>query len=511
MGVHVTVSIDASSAAGRGSELRSAARGGAIIFAGAGLSAFLGFALNFMFARMLGPYGAGVVLQAVAVFSIALSFAKFGLDTTAVWLLPRLVVTERRRIRSAVVALIVPAFAVSALVSAAWLSVWPFLDLASSRAPVYSAITAVAVFLPAASVMTVALAATRAFGGVAAFNTIGNIVVPLLRPIGLVAVLAWGGAAVAASFSWGFPWLVGAVAAVWVLVRQVGRFARAVESPWRPSRATRRQIVRYSLPRTVMSGLEQAVIWLDVVLVGIMLGSAQAGIYGSAARFVNTGIVVFTAIRIVVAPRFSALLADNRRAALAELYGVSGRWILLFGAPIYITFAVFAPTVLGWLGPNFAHGASSMVILCLGSISMLAAGNVQSLLLMSGHVLWGVANKIVVVAFNVALNLVLIPRLGIAGAAVSWAASMVLDSLLAALQVHRALGIGPSLRPVAHVALIVCAAVGVPSLAVEMVMGQGIVPMASAAVASGALLFGCCAWDRERLGLRNARVRVRRT
>jgi hypothetical protein len=87
---------------------------------------------------------------------------------------------------------------------------------------------------------------------------------------------------------------------------------------------------------------------------------------------------------------------------------------------------------------------------------------------------------------------------------------MVLDSVLAAVQVHRALGIGPSLRPVAHVALIVCVAVGLPSLAVEMLLGQGVVPMALAVPVSGALLFGCCAWDRERLGLRNTGLRARR-
>jgi O-antigen/teichoic acid export membrane protein len=489
-------------AAERGSELRSAARGGAMIFAGAGLSAVLGFALNFMFARLLGPYGAGVVLQAVAVFSIVLSFAKFGLDTTAVWLLPRLVVTERDRVRSAVVALLVPAGAVATLVTAAWFAARPFLGVVASGGTVYAAITAVAVFLPAASVMTVALAATRAFGGVGAFNTIGNIVVPLLRPVGLLAVVAGGGAAVAASVSWALPWLVGAVAGVWVLVRQVRRFSRETAGPWRPSRATRRQVVRYSLPRTVMSGLEQAVIWLDVVLVGILLGSTQAGIYGSAARFVSAGVVVFTAVRIVVAPRFSALLAGGRRRELGELYGVTGRWILLFGAPIYITFAVFAPTVLGWLGPGFASGARSMVILCLGSISILAAGNVQSLLLMSGHVIWGVLNKVVVVAVNVALNLVLIPRLGITGAAAAWAASMVLDNALAALQVHRALGIGPSLRQVTHVALVVCGSVALPALTLETVLGQGLASMAGTVLVTGALLAGCCAWDRDRLGLR---------
>jgi len=485
----------------RSTELGSAARGGAITFIGAGTSAALGFAFNIMVARMVGPFGAGVVLQAVALFTIAMALSRLGLDTTAVWVLPPLVRTDKSRLRSVVTGVLAPAAVIPLFIVAAWYAYAALRPPSSGNQAVYSAISGVAPFLPAATVMIVALAATRAFGGVVPFNLIGNIAVPALRPALLAVVVALGGGTLAAALSWAVPWFVGLVFALVILLRMLLRSTRTVGGTWLPDRRTMRSIFSYSLPRTLMAGLEQTYIWLDVLLVGVILGSADAGIYGSAARFVAAGVVVLTAFRIVVAPRFSVLLAERRTAEVEELYSVTARWVLLFGAPIYLTLAVFAPTVLGWLGPGFGSGVSSMVILSLGSIVVLAAGNVQSLLLMSGRSSWGAFNKLVVVLFNVTGNLILLPRIGIVGAALTWAASMVLDTGLAAWQVRRATGIALGARSVGATALMVSLCVAVPSLAVVAIVGQGTWQMVVGVTLSGMVLLAYCYLDRRRLRL----------
>jgi O-antigen/teichoic acid export membrane protein len=214
---------------------------------------------------------------------------------------------------------------------------------------------------------------------------------------------------------------------------------------------------------------------------------------------VSAGVVVLTALRIVVAPRFSALLAAERRTEVEELYAVTARWILLFGAPIYLLLAVFAPTVLSWLGKDFHDGASSLVILSLGSIVVLAAGNIQSLLLMSGRSGLGAFNKMIVVAFNVTSNFVLIPLIGIEGAAISWAGAMVLDTSLAAYQVRRATGIALAPQEVGMTVMWVAVCVAGPSLLIAEVFGQGTVQMIAAALVSGLVLLGYCTMDRTRL------------
>jgi O-antigen/teichoic acid export membrane protein len=475
-------------------------------------SAILGFAFSIMLAREIGAHGAGVVLEAIATFTITMALVKLGLDTTAIWMLPRMVRSEPERVQMALVGILVPAALLPLVVTAAW-CVWLLLDHggAATHRPVIAAITMTTIFLPFASLMTVALAATRAFGGVIPFNLIGNIVVPGLRPLLLFIVVGLGGGTLAAAASYSIPWFVGTVFALLCLVSGARRVTRSLpDVTWVPDRALIREVLTYSLPRTLMSGLEQTVIWIDVVLVGLILGSTQAGIYGSASRFVSAGVVVLTALRIVVAPRFSALLAVGRKAEVEELYAVTARWILLFGAPIYLLLAVFAPTVLGWLGKGFQGGVSSLVTLSIGSIVVLAAGNVQSLLLMSGRSALGALNKLIVVAFNVTGNFVLIPRMGIEGAAVAWAGAMVLDTLLAAYQVHRSTGIALAPKEVGVTAIWVSLCVVAPSLLVAVAFGQGSIQMLAAAVASGMVLLIYCALDRKRLRM-DELIRMRRS
>jgi O-antigen/teichoic acid export membrane protein len=485
----------------RRSEVRSAAKGGVVTLVGAAVSSALGFALNLMFARVLGPHGAGVVLQSIGVFTISLSFGKLGLDTTAVWCLPRFMVGDREKVKPALIGLLLPALATALLVDLIWVALVTLPQFHVFSHEVRSAVLVTAVFLPAASVMVVALAATRAFGGVVPYNVIGNVVVPALRPAGLLLVAAMGGAATAASFSWAWPWLLGAVAALLVVARQVGRRDDLAAMPWRRDSQVSREIFRYSLPRSVMAGFEQAILWLDVILVGSILGASQAGIYGSAARFVFAGTLVLTALRIVVAPRFSAMIAAREFDALSHLYLVTTRWIVIFGSPVYVTLAIFAPTVMAWFGPGFGPGARSMTILSVGSLAILAAGNVQSLLLMSGRIGWGVFNKLTVFVFNLAMNLWLIPRVGITGAAVSWALSMVLDTVLAAVQVRRATGLTLAPAQTASALAVVCACVGIPSALIVSLLGQGNPQLALAIACSGALLLTYCFFDRHRLEL----------
>jgi uncharacterized membrane-anchored protein len=96
-------------------------------------------------------------------------------------------------------------------------------------------------------------------------------------------------------------------------------------------------------------------------------------------------------------------------------------------------------------------------------------------------------------------NLLLVPHVGINGAAATWAASMALDTSLAAWQVHRATGIALALRSVALTAGAVAVCVAAPALLVAAVAGQGTWQLLASAVIGGLVLLGYCVLDRRRL------------
>lgn len=488
----------------RPDELGRAARGAAVVLAGSTLSALLGFAFVIVLGRNLGADGAGVVLQMVGVFTIALSIGTLGLDTAAIWLLPRLRQESPDQVRPALTAMVLLAGLWATVIVVLWYAVGAVLSH-GTRSPVQESMDAAAPFLVAAVLMTVLVAGTRALGSVYPFALIDRTMVPGLRLVLLLAG-AFGTSTLAVTFAWSLPWLAGAVAAAIVLVLAVRRRTERARR-FLPDRELFGRIATFSLPRTVSNGLDQTLVWADVILVGWLAGTAAAGMYGAAARFVFAGFIVVTALRIAVGPRFSALMAAGDRRTLADLYSATAGWALLLGGPIYITLAVFSPVVLGWLGDDFAEARTPMVMLCVGALVLVGAGNIQTLLIMTGRSTLVMVNKAVVVAANVLGNIALVPLWGIRGAAVAWVVSMVLDTVLAAVQVQRTTGVRFPWLSAARVMAAITVCVAVPQLVVAGLVGQSLTGLVLGVVLGGAALGVYVRLDRTHLKLHELRRR----
>ncbi len=495
-------------------EARSAARGGLVSMFGAGTSAVMGFVLTLVLARSFGAAGSGVVLQVIAVFSIALGIARTGMDTTGIWILPRLALSDVSKIRGAVMALLVPTLLVGILLALVLVSVVPQLGLSGDggHAEVLAALSAVTWFLPFAAVMMVALAATRGLGNVLPYTAVGAIALPMSRPVAVLLVVALGGPAVWAAVAWAMPLPLAMIAALWALWMRLRRHERrvGVKGSWLPDRDVFTRIWKFALPRWFSSGIEQSIVWFDVILVGALAGAGAAGVYGAASRFVTAGLIISTAMRMVISPRFSALLSENKTRAVQELYSTTVTWIVLFGAPIYGLFMFFAPTTLGWLGKGFQSGAPALIILCIGAITSLLAGNVDSVLTMSGRSGWMAANKTVVLAINIVGNILLVPVWGIIGAAVTWAFSMLLDAAMASIETRIFLGIRFDAKRVFY-ALLVSAVCVVPASVLAIAfLGNTTRSCFVAGVVTTALLILWCVIDRKRLRMDDLAILSRR-
>jgi len=73
----------------------------------------------------------------------------------------------------------------------------------------------------------------------------------------------------------------------------------------------------------------------------------------------------------------------------------------------------------------------------------LATGNVTVMLLMGGKSSWNLLNAAGAVIVNIGLNLLLVPRIGITGAALAWMASMLLENTAALIQLRILLRLNP--------------------------------------------------------------------
>jgi O-antigen/teichoic acid export membrane protein len=134
-----------------------------------------------------------------------------------------------------------------------------------------------------------------------------------------------------------------------------------------------------------------------------------------------------------------------------------------------------------------------------------AVGPVDIVLLMGGKSVWNLFNTLVALTLNVVLNLILIPRFGIVGAALAWSASILFNNLAPLLQVWSSMRLHPFGRAGASAALAAVTCYGGVALLVRILLG----PTLEGFLVSGLLatgLYVVLIW-RSREGLELAALR----
>jgi O-antigen/teichoic acid export membrane protein len=429
-------------------ELRSLVRGGSLNLVGFVTSGVLGFLLAIVVTRGLGKAGAGVFFAAVATFTIVSNVAELGADTGVVRFVARLreVGTPGDVRRTALIAL-VPVALVSTVAAVLVFAEAPALARVFARdhtREVARVLRLVAPFLPFATTSTVALAGTRGYGTMGPFAAIEGFAKPAVRPLAVLVLMAGGLAVADVALAWSIPEALGSAAALVMLFRLIGRDERAAPAIASAGAAgLAREFWAFSAPRSLAAAFQVTVIYVDLLLLGHFRSAAEVGVYAAASRLVTVGTFALQAVRLAIAPHISALLAreDHRRAE--DLYQTATWWLMAISWPIFLILAVFAPVVLGIFGRGFSSGQGALLILSLAMLVNLGTGNVSMVLLMSGRSGWNLLNEGVALVLNILLNLILIPRLGMAGAAISWAVSIAADNLMAAVEVRIFLGMGP--------------------------------------------------------------------
>ncbi len=447
------------------------------------MSGVLGFALVLVATRSLGPAGAGLFFEGVAFLSIGSNVLLLGADVGLVRSIGgQHGKADRTDARRTLAAALVPTFLLGILAAGvayvATPAVASLLDRSGSGQGLVPYLHVFVLALPFAIVYLACVAATRGFGTMLPAVVIDKIGKPLLQVLLLSLTVSLGWGAIALAASWTIP-IVIALVAVLAWLTLTGRDdARDVGGP--ASRGRRDTFVsfwRFSLPRGVAATFQVLILWLDTLLLGILDSAHAAGIYTASTRYVMLGTFIGIAITQAIAPQFASMFASGARDRARALYGTATTWEIAATWPLYMTLALFSPTVLLVFGARFEEGAGVLTILALALLVASATGPVDWVLLMGGRSGWNLFNTAVALAVNVALNLALIPHIGITGAAIAWAASLVVNSVAPLLEVWLLLGMHPFNRGY----LLACAASAVcfggVAVTIRMFLGQGLVAL----------------------------------
>ena len=196
-------------------------------------------------------------------------------------------------------------------------------------------------------------------------------------------------------------------------------------------------ILRRSLPFAVTSLMVAIYFHMDLVMLGFMRTKTETGWYTVAARLLTVALVLGSMLQAAFLPALAASFRSPRQFPAAEVYI---RSVLTVGAPICTFGAIFAGPILVLLfGEAYAGGRAALLILMIASgVGYLVVAFGGTLIAWNGERTYTAAVTAGAL-LNVVLNLLLIPRFGIVGAATATLTSQTVVAIwLAAAYAARA-------------------------------------------------------------------------
>ncbi|TDK34622.1 lipopolysaccharide biosynthesis protein [Rhizobium deserti] len=228
------------------------------------------------------------------------------------------------------------------------------------------------------------------------------------------------------------------VATIFQLVRLTLRLRRLYGTG--PKRFEIGPWFRISLPLFLVDGIGFLLTNADVVVVGLFLPPDQVGIYYAAAKTIVLVQFVYFSVKAAAGPRFSAILAEEDMPALASFAGQTARWSFWPSLVLGLGVLAAGELLLSLFGTAFTSGYGIMAILFCGILAKATVGPGEVLLGMAGRQNLCVLLYAITLSASIALNLVLIPRFGLTGAAMATASAMMIEAILLHIAVRRTLG-----------------------------------------------------------------------
>lgn len=209
--------------------------------------------------------------------------------------------------------------------------------------------------------------------------------------------------------------------------------------PWR-------NWLKVSLPYVLITGLTILLTQMDILMIGHILGAEQAGLYAPAAKVALLAIFPVVAVRARFGPLAAKLFTEGKTA---ELQGRMNMATLLSIAACAAMLAAILPgrsLILGLFGADFLPGGGVIAILALAYFAYSLMGAVEMFFLVGPFERMNAVVSALTLGVNLILNLILIPRFGIEGAAAATGAAMVIRAGISSAIIYRRTGLLPWAR-----------------------------------------------------------------
>lgn len=196
-----------------------------------------------------------------------------------------------------------------------------------------------------------------------------------------------------------------------------------------------RRVMSYSAPLAFAGIIYSIVGYVDFFIIGYFRNPSDVGVY-RVSYFLTANLVIFLSS---FAPIFKPMIAESKdnSEALQSTYRLATRWATILTFPAAITLALAPITYLTLLfDASYAVTPYVVMILTVGYLVNAGVGPEGMMLEGLGYTRLTLVNTTVMILLNVILDILLVPVIGIVGAAIGTSVAMATAVILAVFEIY---------------------------------------------------------------------------
>jgi O-antigen/teichoic acid export membrane protein len=384
----------------------------------------IGFVASVIVARVLGPEGRGAYAVAVAIGAIGVQFCNLGLHASNTYTVAK----KPELLSTLVVNSAVVGIGLGGAVAAA---VGLVFSLHPTLAPLHGLLLWLSLcWLPFGLCYLLFQNLLLGIGEIRAYNQV-ELASKILSVILIGAVILFGFVTAETVFA------MGLLALGWSLVWTFTILNRHAVHLARPSFDLFREGLGYSLRGYVAALFAFVALRLDLLLIQYLLGVEQAGYYSVAVTLTDALYMLPMTVGTILFPALSGMCDDAERWRFSKrIAGVIG--LIMMAIAVIASFGS-GPLIRTLYGPAFQPATAAFVWLLPGIVLLSVSSLLMNYLASIGMPPVVMYSSGIAAIANVALNLNLIPSLGIQGASISMtvSAGIMLTIVLSYIYKHR--------------------------------------------------------------------------
>jgi O-antigen/teichoic acid export membrane protein len=391
------------------------------------------FAIGVLLARLLGAEQLGLCNLALSAATIAAGLASLGLpsamvryvalyvsrrDTAGLW------GTIQMGLGVTTVASVLIGIGLFALAD----PIAEQLFHAPRLSPLLQVISLAVPFLTLSSILA---AATRGFKKMQYTAISQNIFQPAIRLILVIALAVIAGLnAKRALATFNVATVIAAVALAYYLNKLF-----PLKRPLRTARWETGEMLRFALPVYLSSLIGIFGGNLQTMLLGALSTVFNVGIFAAASQINILGQMFHGSIVTASSPIVSELYDRQEKEPMKRFYQTVTKWTFALNLPLFLIVLLFPVPILSIFGQSFVGGAVALSVLAWANLVNTGTGICGVILDMTGNTSLKLANSAITFVLTLGLNVLLIPRWGLMGAATASLAATTIINLLRLLEV----------------------------------------------------------------------------